>query len=225
MSEPIRMQVDLGSVPTAEAIAKLACKGQHVVLKFSGASPDSAMNEVGEKLASALPDHSVFCSGVSQLTVLPVIAASEVLALADDLVAAARDFRITARALCLSLAQKLELQPDALLDVDEDRTSGELDADWTYYVHGSGCCFEHQITGQRLDVVLSFGAEFGVLDPFFFHCFLATTKRYRPLAAALTEDFHDTRRALSVLAAAGRLTTISVADGARTRAGLVAPLE
>jgi hypothetical protein len=221
MSEPVWMDVSFGAMPTPEVLAGVARKGKHVVLRFAGELLDSAcLNEAVKMLAPTLPEHSVFISGPIQVTILPVIARSEVLRLADDLVRAAIDFRCAARDLCVSLARKLDVQPEEL--VDYRRSSGLLDSEWSYRFHGLQCCFKNEQTGQVLDVELSYRREFGVLDPYFFHRFLATTNRYQLLASQLIDGYHDTDRALDLLVEAGRLTRITLTYGGSTQQGVVA---
>jgi hypothetical protein len=44
----------------------------------------------------------------------------------------------------------------------------ELYGEWVSRPHGLECRFENKVRGQEVEVSLTFGAEFGVLDPFFF---------------------------------------------------------
>ncbi|MDC3960459.1 hypothetical protein KEG38_41785 [Polyangium jinanense] len=122
--------------------------------------------------------------------------------------------------LCTRLSQKLGIAREALVHSGHD--SGRLDAEWDYYFHGLECCFTSRRTGQVLDVELSFGDEFGVLDPWFFHRFLATTDRYAALAAKLVDGYHDTKRALDVLVGTGRLSRVTGAFAEHARHGVVA---
>jgi hypothetical protein len=56
-----------------------------------------------------------------------------------------------------------------------DHYEGILPQGWSYYFHGSACCFQHRTSGQRLEVKLGYLREFGVLDPYFFWQFVTTT--------------------------------------------------
>jgi hypothetical protein len=75
--------------------------------------------------------------------------------------------------------------------------------------------------GQTVEVILGFPDESGVLDPFFFARFVATTKGLEGVAALFKDRFHDPRRALEVLERKGRPTRIAV-QGTED-SGLIAP--
>lgn len=220
MSDPVWIEATPGELPPAAALGDLASRGRHVVLRIAGQVDRSLLDSILAQLARGLPEHSVFLSGESQLTVLPVICTAEVHRIADDLLEAARAFRLIASQLCARLASALEISTDALIDAP--RASGQLDAEWRYRFHGLQCCFLSCATGQVVDIELSFGDEFGVLDPWFFHRFLSTTGRYASVVAHLTHGFHDTQRALDVLENSGRLTRITRSVGDFTSTGLIA---
>ncbi|MDI1484664.1 hypothetical protein [Polyangium sp. y55x31] len=220
MSEPVWIDASLDEIPAPEVLADIARKGHHAVLRVSGAPGGSVLEELVHRLARALPEHSVFLSGASQITVIPVITNADVLQIADELVAAAHEFRDLAIELCARLSPKLGIAREAL--VDSPRTSGRLDAEWDYHFHGLQCCFKSRRTGQVLDVELSFGDEFGVLDPWFFHRFLKTTDRHAAIAAKLVEEYHDTARALDVLEGTGRLRRVTHLTAGRAVHGVVA---
>lgn len=181
------------------------------MLRITGPVRDVDLVQLVATLKESLPSHSVFTSGEFQVTIFPVISAADVARIADDLLDAAAAFRTTARRLCMQLAGALDLSPDSLIQARG--TSGQLDPEWAYQFHGVECCFTSARTGQVVDVRLTFGDEFGVLDPWFFHRFLRTTPRYSSLAADLADGFHDTARALEVLERSGRLTRIDRRSG------------
>lgn len=221
MSVPIWIDLDLSEVPAAGDLFRLAANGHHVVLRITGAVRDGEMSRLVAGLKAALPTCSVFTSGEFQVTVFPVIRPEHVAQIADQLLEAARAFRSIARQLCTRLAHALDLSPESL--VDSPRTSGQLDPEWRYHFHGLECCFTSVITGQELDVKLSFGSEFGVLDPWFFHRFLSTTLEYTRLAASLPDGFLDTARALDVLESTGHLIRVEFRSmGEFVYSGLIA---
>jgi hypothetical protein len=177
-----------------------------VVLEFPEGRPWSALDAIGPSLAQLLPDYSVFQSGVNTLTVMYLLPEAYILSMADELVAAAAGFRHLAVQLVEALERHLGVDTAGLLDPvlrNSERGSGELDG-WEYSLHGRQCLFERLSSGQYVDVHLHAG-EPGVLDPMFFHQFMASTPELAHLAAALPKAFHDTRRAISVLARNGHL--------------------
>jgi hypothetical protein len=111
----------------------------------------------------------------------------------------------------LHLAAALHLSPDSLIQARG--TSGQLGPEWAYQFHGLECCFTSARSGQVVDVRLTFGDEFGVLDPWFFHYFLSTTQRYSSLVTEFADGFHDTARALDVLERSGQLIRIDRRSG------------
>jgi hypothetical protein len=209
-------------VPDRAFFEREVTREQSVVLEFPEGIPWSALEPVGQTLAQLLPDYSVFQSGVNTLTVMHLLPEAYVLPMASELVAAAARFREIAVGLVGALERQLGVDREGLLDPwlrGSERGSGELDG-WEYSLHGRQCLFVHLVTGQYVDVHLHAG-DAGVLDPFFFHQFMASTPEYSHLAAALPEAFHDTRRAIEVLARHERLVFYPSGKGG----GWVAPNE
>jgi hypothetical protein len=231
MTQPLWVDCrSAADVPPADRLRQLATDERHVVLRLPAealASPEgpSKASLVG-KLASALPDFSVFDSGGSseeeRITVMRVVRAGVVLDSAAEAVAALRLFRRTASQLASRLALHLGVAPDRLLDLGRDRDrggwwhrvrrafglphrGGRLDRTWGYCFHGRECRFENRATGQVVEVRLSFGSEFGVLDPFFVAQFVKSTPGLERLAGLIRHDYHDAARVLDVLNGAGYL--------------------
>jgi hypothetical protein len=192
--------------------------------------PDFDERLVIDRLAPQLPGYTVFDSG-SGVTIKKVISEEEVLAKADAIVAAAAQFRRTAAGLMDRLARRLRIPLEVFFGLGywpllrrgwfKDRWRGRLDSHWSYGFHGHECGFRDHHTGQDVEVILGFQGEFGVLDPFFFARFVATTTGLEKVAALFKDGFHDPLRALEVLEREGRLKRIT--DQASGRGGLVAP--
>jgi hypothetical protein len=172
-------------------------------------------------LSAELKDCSVFdagaLDGAARISVVQVISEADVLAHAEMLLEAAREFRRLATDLMQRLASKLGVPVTEFTDHDWEEITGpelsdqrgRLDDEWSYYFHGLECCFKSDRTGQWLDVLLHYESEFGVLDPWFFYHFLNTTPRYRKLARLFVERNDDPARALELLEAHGRLCRVS----------------
>ena len=216
-------------IPPLADIRRLAVRGQHLVLRFPVARKPSDLNKrrIIDMIARELPEYSVFDSGAmdgtEQITIKAVIPKALVLAHAEPLVAAARQFGATAHMLISLLARKLEVPIEAFgngmlrFRLSDDQYTGDLPDDWRYSFHGYECRFENRRTKQVLDVKLGFPGEWGVLDAYFFHEFLKTTPEFEGIAALLEDGFHDTRRALDVLEEHGLLRLVVDASGTRTR--------
>jgi hypothetical protein len=219
MTTPFRVTCPTaGDIPPAHQLRVWATDEQHVVLHFPrDALTSDAKASVVARLAAALPDCSVFDSGGDRthewVTVMRVIPAEVVTANAAGFLAAMRLFRETATDLAHRLADQLGVSPADLLDrVTDDDAVCELDG-WSYEPHGMECRFEHTTTGQEVEVCLSFGAEFGVLDPYFFARFVKTTPGLEHLGFLLRHDFHDAARVIDLLAAGGHLTMVEKSFG------------
>jgi hypothetical protein len=224
MSQPILLDcVSTADIPSAVRLHELVTEEHHVVLRFSAGLDVVAKTCLVLRLASLLPEFTVFDSGgshdVEWITVKKVIAAEEVRANEAEFVAALRLLRQTASALATRLARRLGVPADRLLSADfetgwADRLRGllgrmvrdnRLDREWSYSFHGEACRFENRATGQVVEVRLSFGTEFGVLDPYFFALFVKSTPALAHLARLLRDDFHDTERVFEILHRAGHL--------------------
>jgi hypothetical protein len=210
-------------------LRELVTDEHHVVLHFPARLDIVAKASLVLRLASALPEFTVFDSGGSHdtewITVKKVIAAENVRANEAEFVAALRLFRQTASTLATRLARHLGVPTDHLLNVGlaNDRTGwadwfrgllgrrvrgNRLDREWTYSFHGRECRFENRAMGQIVEVRLGFGTEFGVLDPYFFALFVKSTPALTHLARLLRDDFHDAARVLELLHRAGYLRVV-----------------
>jgi hypothetical protein len=212
MTTPLRVTCPtLTDIPPAHQLRVWATDEQHVVLQFppDALTPDTKASVVA-RLATALPECSVFDSGRDWVTVMRVIPAELVAANAAGFLAAMRRFRETAADLARRLADRLGASPADLLDrvTAHDDAVCDLDRGWVSRPHGLECQFQNKLTGQEVEVRLAFGAEFGVLDPYFFVRFVKTTPGLEPLGALLRHAFHDAARVIDLLAARGHLTKV-----------------
>lgn len=220
----------------------------------------AAKPQIIERLARALPDHRVFDSGgqisrplpprgglrrwlgllrlrainragpTTWITIIKVISQSDVLAHADLIVAAAREFRATARALMTRLAGHLGVPLEAFADPlfrmtyepGAPQPRGDLGDGWEFWFHGFECRFTNRITGQNVEVKLGYLNEFGVLDPWFFAHYLSSTPGMEVVRALFEDDFHNPARALEVLEQHGHLTRVSGHREEPPLSGLVA---
>ncbi|WP_165234034.1 DUF6896 domain-containing protein [Aquisphaera insulae] len=164
------------------------------------------------------------------MAIKKLISDEEVLTQADAIAAAAARFRLTATGLMNRLSRKLAIPLEAFYSLEyrprlrrdwfRDQWKGRLSFRWGYAFHGYECGFRDRLTGQDVDVILGFPGEFGVLDPFFFARFVATTRGLERVAAIFKDSFHDPLRAMEVLERYGRLVRIT--DQVAGRSGLVA---
>jgi hypothetical protein len=115
----------------------------------------------------------------------------------------AQDYRNLATSLIRTFADRHALQIDSdypMNTLSHTRRHGyepvgQMD-DWRYAFHGIHCAFTNLKTGQHIEVPLTYGLEFGELDPYFFIRFIETTKAYRPLPVEMYCDYSDGERIL-----------------------------
>lgn len=232
MTTPIRRvcrrEADL---PPLAEIVRLVNDDHHLVLSVDPSDDPSFDERLAiDRLAPRLPGYTVFDSG-DAVTIKKVISEEDILAEADAIVAAAAQFRRAATGLMDRLSRRLDIPLEAFDDLEHrpllrrgwfrDRWRGRLDCRWSYGFHGHECGFRDRFTSQAVEVKLGFPGEFGVLDPFFFARFVATTTGLEKVAALFKDGFHDPLRALEVLERKGQLTRI--AGQVTGRRGLTAP--
>jgi hypothetical protein len=165
-----------------EELGALAVHGRHVVLRFA-THDAAAMREAIDRLQAALPDHSVFLSGVDTITVLRVLDRAEIERHRAAIAAAIADYRRTCAALV------------------EHYRAGTLDPAWDAGEHGLECRFEHRETGQLVEAPFTELPELprsGRVDPYFFELFVKSTPAWREIAALMATDYHDAARMLEV---------------------------
>ncbi len=224
MSDPLRLDCPtLDEIPSMDRLRELATQDQHVVLQFPQSLTLDQKRTIITKLRPELPNWSVFDSGGTQttenITVKKVIDRNQIIAHADQIVDAARAFRSIAESLCRQLAAKKQIQPSELLEHQDH--GRKLQDGWKYCFHGLQCRFENKQTKQIVEVEISFGDEFGVLDPYFFGLFMSSTPQFKSLVNMFPDLYHDTSRALDVLEEIGRLVHVGN-DGTYPKSGVVA---
>jgi hypothetical protein len=214
MSPPDRISCSSAdALPSPRELSARADGQSHVVLHLP---PGSDAAAVVDGLKGKLSDElRVFVSGEDCVTIKRVISEAVVVENADAICAAAREFRRVANQLMARLVAKLNI-PRAVYTTDPllrvtlgERGAGWLGLSWRYGFHGMECRFKNRWSGQVVEVRLGFGDEFGVLDPYFFHIFLRTTRRLAPVAALFKDSFHDPDRAFEILERRGRLKGVT----------------
>lgn len=234
MSKPLRITCHTkADLPPLEEIRRLVTREQHLVLQFPATEvsllPDKVCSFIKRRrvasLARRLPEYSVFDSGgrsgVSEwITIKSVISQELVLAHAQTLVDAARQFRKIAHEVISLLAEKFGVSAEAINErfrfgLSDDLYSGDLSDNWHYFFHGYECRFQSERTKQVLDVKLDYPNERGVLDAYFFYEFLQTTPDFKEIADLFADGYHDTSRALDILEKKGLLRLIIDSSGKR----------
>ena len=158
--------------------------GRHVVLEFP-VKLRVEKTPVIRKLASGMPEHSVFDSGGNKdtdwVTVMPVIKKESVLAHAQKIKGAVTKYIETCSLLSAQHAQ------------------GTLSPEWSSFVHGGHRRFENSSTGQVVEAPLSGPPDSQKVDPYFFAEFAKSTPAHAAVAQLISHDFHDAARMLAIL--------------------------
>lgn len=126
--------------------------------------------------------------------------------LAETITEAVCAYRRAAHRLCQRLAEAHGIPVRALLW--HRLTYGLMDDQWAWSFHGLQCRFENIDSKQIVEAELSFDEELGVIDPWFFELFVATTPRFRHLCGLFAFPGCDVWTVLEVLEKAGFLKRI-----------------
>jgi hypothetical protein len=117
-----------------------------------------------------------------------ILTVQEIIENKGNIYLCAKAFRHDATTLMLELAQKFNFGindcgawPEPVYKTNY-YNKGTLDAEWTFYIHGSHCRFDNLQTGQTVEVLYTEKPEFGFLDGFFFYNYMQTTDRFKDLA-------------------------------------------
>lgn len=214
MNEPIRMRrAGYSDLPSVGEIRRRVTRERHLVLSFECGRDDALLGQAVEALARMLPEYSVFDNG-NGISVVEVVADPVVLANAQEFLRAAGEYGLLANEIVQLLATKFGKPREAFADplvrlgLPEDEGVGELEGGWRYRFHGMECWAKNGNTGEVVEIVFGCGLDFGALDPYFFHAFLASTKRYEALAKLMPDPFHDAARALEILEREGMLRRV-----------------
>jgi len=137
VSRPMRIYCNsLAQVPSADNLCRFANADSHVVLQFASLTSDEKSALIN-RLASALPDHSVFYSGGSPscpwITILRVVSRMRILENRESVLDAVQNYRELTAAL-----SKLHHQ-------------GSIPREWRQGDHGGHCRCENRLTGQVVE--------------------------------------------------------------------------
>lgn len=194
-------------IPGLEFFRENATWDQNVALEFPAEAVDSIAKEsIIQQLSDTLPEYCVYDSGgggnvsVTCVTVYRIFSESDVAEYGAAIANAAQEFRDMATQLINRIAERFQMPLLGLSDWPSfvSKSIGNMDDDWSFYFHGCNCVFENRFSHQVVDVLLDFGDEFGVLDPFTFPRFIQTTPRFSHLSPILS-DSGSTARALNLM--------------------------
>jgi len=205
----------LSDLPSIDEIAELP-RGINWKFVF-GAAILSEREKVGEEWKQRLPQFSIAVHTAEPIIqCLKLITDQEIHAHQDFFEKCAQDYGQLAHNLIHQLVAKkgIIFTPEfPLLSLNAYRgkaypPSGKMGA-WNYCIHGFHCAFTHKITEQHIEVPLTFGEEFGELDPYFFSRYILSTPQYTPLPVAIFSLHGDGHRIVKVMQQLGKFEEIS----------------
>jgi hypothetical protein len=215
-----RLQIYCASgeeVPEPAFLREKATWEQSILLVFPKNNlDDSAKSRLIAGLSHVLPNHYVSNPGRSTMedetwvAISRVVSDGYILEHHEAIVRAARDFRHAATLLMGRVADHFQVPLSSLFEwhTFAAMQTGRLDDTWLFFFHGFECGMYNEETGQTLEVVLGFGEEFGVLDPYFFMQFVKTTPEHLPVTEIL-RDYQCAARTLEVLERHGYLRRVA----------------
>ena len=230
---------DADDLPASDQLQSAIANQKSGVLLFASELATDEKSRCIQFVQSALPNARV--EGIApihnfdRVRFWRILPRDEIISHADELMRAAREFADLAGDLCAQLAAKigistteLSLHGQHLPPENRPEQIGFLNADWRYFFHGFECGFEHQQSGQYLDVIFGFRDEFGVMQAWFWHGFIESTPRFAELSNWLALGAHDVQSAMDVLIETGLFTEIDsspdfVFEVAGRRGCIVAP--
>lgn len=171
-------------IPSVEQICKMVLPGRHLVMRFP-ADKVGDKTSIVAKLASSMPEYSIFDSGgdsdFQRITVMAVVDSATVLS-HEKFIKEAMELYIQT---CSALVTQM--------------TNENLPEIWSSDVHGNHCRFENAVTKQVVEAPLMFPLEPRTADPFFFAQFVKSTLSCEAVANLIRHDYHDAARLLKIV--------------------------
>ena len=191
-------------ITTKEVLKLLATNNQQLTLEFESGKVNEAYRK---ELQQELTNYHVFNPRwLPQLWIQPALETAKILALKDDIYNAAVSFRNDGIEIIKALGETYQVNPfeqKSLLSIKEKSRSnkqrGKVNDEWDFWFHGAECQFKNRKTGQIIELVITYGSEFGALDSYFFLTYLQTTPKFKALADFFSEDSTSVAKALNLL--------------------------
>ena len=160
--------------------------------------------ELGEKWKTKFPNHQIAIHTFNpEINIVKLITDIEIEDNQDFFEQCAKDYRKLSEKLIHEFAKLHGLKIESKYPMDTLNPSGRngyeqigMMNNWRYAFHGIHCAFTNKKTNQYIEVPLSFGLEFGELDPYFFSKYIKSTSEYKPLPVFIYEDYWDGKRIL-----------------------------
>lgn len=173
--------------------------------------------KIGEVWQLKYPKYQIGIHSVRpEITITKLITDKEIEEHQDFFEKCAKDYRQLAIQLINEFADKNNIKIDSVCPMNTLYHTNEFGYkpvgrmnDWRYAFHGIHCGLTNIKTGQSIEVPLTYGLEFGELDPWFFTKYIKTTNEYKPLPVGIYCDYADGKRILEKMVELGKFEYIN----------------
>lgn len=203
-----------GNLPKLEFLRGIP-RGVSLQMTFSGEMEVSRV-ALGEGWKRTLPGFQIgIHTSEPIVSILKLITDEEIDQFQNFFDRCAQDYRRLATELITGLAKQLNVEINPALPLETLNPYGNTNYEqageyglWRYFFHGFDCAFTHKKTGRYIEVPLTYGLEFGRLDPYFFSRFIESSPDYRPLPVAIYADYADGERIIDRMLKLGKFIRV-----------------
>jgi hypothetical protein len=217
MKEKITIKEESGKnqlIKVDEIRKLLKSNNDKLTLIFESGKTD---DEYRKSLQKKLTNYHVFnVRWMPEIWIYPSIETDKILEKKEEIYQAASSFRKDGIRLMKILGEEYNINPfegRELFDLKrksrDNKQRGKVNEQWNFWFHGAECQFENRVTGQIVELVITNGSEFGVLDSYFFLKYLKTTPEFKELANFFSDDSKAVTKALNLLEDLGKLYRIN----------------
>lgn len=177
----------------------------------------SRREKIGNQWKFEHPEFQIAIHSIKpEINIIKLITNEEIEEHQDFFEKCAQDYRNLATQLINEFAENhnLEIDPknpmNTLHHTDKlgYKPVGQMN-EWRYAFHGIHCGLTNTKTKQRIEIPLTYGLEFGQLDPYFFINFIKSTKEYQPLPVEIYCDYDDGMRILEKMVKIGKFEYVN----------------
>jgi len=177
----------------------------------------SRREKIGNQWKFEHPEFQIAIHSIKpEINIIKLITNEEIEEHQDFFEKCAQDYRNLATQLINEFAENhnLEIEPknpmNTLCHTDKYgyKPVGQM-SEWRYAFHGIHCGLTNNKTGQRIEIPLTYGLEFGQLDPYFFTGFIKSTNEYQPLPIGIYCDYSDGKRILEKMVELGKFEYVN----------------
>jgi hypothetical protein len=215
LKDKIQICQSLEDLPDFKMINSIS-RGVNYRVVFSN-KIKSKREQVGKKWQLEFPNHQIGIHTIkSEINIIKLITNKEIEEYQNFFEKCAKDYRELSSKLINKFIVNFNIEVNSKYPMDTLNPSGkcgyeqvgEMD-EWKYFFHGIHCGFINLNTGQKVETPLSFGLEFGELDPYFFSRFINSTKEYQPLPIFIYDNYWDGKRVLKKMVELGKFEMIN----------------